>query len=189
MPCRGNWTALEWNQIIFSDKSRFNLSSDVNRIRVWRPRGERLNLAFTLQRHTAPTAGVMVWSAIAYNTWSPLVLIRGTSCMSLASCNHMCCHSCNGSQEPFFNKTMLDLTRQGCHKTVSALSLPFLGLPDPQFVSNRAYMGSLGMASWASHEFELTRCKVTANMERNVSRHPTELACFNARSYRIAHSR
>ncbi|GFU72260.1 transposable element Tcb2 transposase [Trichonephila clavipes] len=26
---RGNWTAAEWNQIVFSDESRFNLSSDV----------------------------------------------------------------------------------------------------------------------------------------------------------------
>ncbi|GFW97770.1 uncharacterized protein TNCV_1425331 [Trichonephila clavipes] len=23
--------------------------------------------------------------------------------MSMTSCNHLCCHSCNGSQEPFFN--------------------------------------------------------------------------------------
>ncbi|GFT32196.1 transposable element Tcb2 transposase [Trichonephila clavipes] len=45
---------------------------------VWRSRCERLNPAFALQRHTAPTAGVMVWGAIVYNTWSPLVLIRGT---------------------------------------------------------------------------------------------------------------
>ncbi|GFV43717.1 transposable element Tcb1 transposase [Trichonephila clavipes] len=29
-------------------------------------------------RHTAPTAGLMVWGAIAYNTRSSLVLIRGT---------------------------------------------------------------------------------------------------------------
>ncbi|GFX99980.1 uncharacterized protein TNCV_260171 [Trichonephila clavipes] len=50
----------------------------------------------------------------------------------MTSCNHMCWHSCNGSQEPFFNKTMLDLIRQGCHKTVFALLLPVLGLPDPQ---------------------------------------------------------
>ncbi|GFU71468.1 hypothetical protein TNCV_2378551 [Trichonephila clavipes] len=41
-------------------------SSDDNR--MWRPRGERLNPAFTLQRHTATTAGVMVWGVIAYNT-------------------------------------------------------------------------------------------------------------------------
>ncbi|GFY11479.1 uncharacterized protein TNCV_3183171 [Trichonephila clavipes] len=50
----------------------------------------------------------------------------------MTSWNHMCCHSCNGSQEPFFNKTMLGLTRKECHKSVSALLLPFLGLPDPQ---------------------------------------------------------
>ncbi|GFV05945.1 retrovirus-related Pol polyprotein from transposon 412 [Trichonephila clavipes] len=36
-----------------------------------RPRGECLNPAFALQRHTAPTAGVMVWGVIAYNTRSP----------------------------------------------------------------------------------------------------------------------
>ncbi|GFU61872.1 transposable element Tcb1 transposase [Trichonephila clavipes] len=75
---RGNWTAVGWNQVFFSGKSRFNLSSDDNRVRVWRPRDECLNPVFHLRRHTAPTAGVMVWSAIAYNTWLPLVLIRGT---------------------------------------------------------------------------------------------------------------
>ncbi|GFX63602.1 transposable element Tcb2 transposase [Trichonephila clavipes] len=61
-----------------SDESRFNLSSDDNRVRVWKPRGERFNPAFALQRHTAPIAGVMVWGAIAYNTRSLLVLIYGT---------------------------------------------------------------------------------------------------------------
>ncbi|GFT29077.1 transposable element Tcb2 transposase [Trichonephila clavipes] len=43
---RGNWTAAEWNQVVFSDKSRFNLSSDDNRVRARKPRGERLNPAF-----------------------------------------------------------------------------------------------------------------------------------------------
>ncbi|GFX31742.1 transposable element Tcb2 transposase [Trichonephila clavipes] len=59
-------------------ESRFNLSSEDNRVRVWRPRGERLNHAFALQRHTAPTADAMVWGAIAYNIRSSLVLIRDT---------------------------------------------------------------------------------------------------------------
>ncbi|GFT82739.1 transposable element Tcb2 transposase [Trichonephila clavipes] len=45
---------------------------------MWRPPGERINPAFALQRHTTFTAGVMVWGAIAYNTWSPLVLVSGT---------------------------------------------------------------------------------------------------------------
>ncbi|GFS60726.1 transposable element Tcb2 transposase [Trichonephila clavipes] len=42
---RGNWTAAEWNQVVFSDESRINLSSDANRVRVWRPRSERLHHA------------------------------------------------------------------------------------------------------------------------------------------------
>ncbi|GFS79630.1 transposable element Tcb2 transposase [Trichonephila clavipes] len=56
------------------DESRFNLISDDNRARVWKP----LNPAFALQRQTAPIAGVMVWGTIAYNVLSPPVLIRGT---------------------------------------------------------------------------------------------------------------
>ncbi|GFV53548.1 HTH_Tnp_Tc3_2 domain-containing protein [Trichonephila clavipes] len=54
---QGNWTAEEYNKVIFSGESRFNLSSADNSVRVWRPRGKRLNPAFALQRHTAPTAG------------------------------------------------------------------------------------------------------------------------------------
>ncbi|GFV28570.1 transposable element Tcb2 transposase [Trichonephila clavipes] len=46
---RGNWTAAEWNQVVFSNESRFNLNSENNRVHVWRPRGERLNPAFSLQ--------------------------------------------------------------------------------------------------------------------------------------------
>ncbi|GFV97682.1 transposable element Tcb2 transposase [Trichonephila clavipes] len=57
----GNWTTAQWNQIVFSDESRFNLSSNYNRVYVWRLRCERLNPVFALQRHTAPTADVMVW--------------------------------------------------------------------------------------------------------------------------------
>ncbi|GFV03410.1 hypothetical protein TNCV_596181 [Trichonephila clavipes] len=29
-----NWTAAEWNQVVLSDESRFNLSSDDNRVGV-----------------------------------------------------------------------------------------------------------------------------------------------------------
>ncbi|GFW99971.1 transposable element Tcb2 transposase [Trichonephila clavipes] len=71
---RGNWTAAQCNQVVFSDESRFNLSSDDNRVRVL-PREELLNPTFALQQQTTPTAGVMVLGAIAYNTWPPQVLI------------------------------------------------------------------------------------------------------------------
>ncbi|GFX91802.1 transposable element Tcb2 transposase [Trichonephila clavipes] len=72
LDCRG------MNQVVFSYESRLNLGSDGNRVRVRRQHGESLNPAFTLQLHTTPTAVVMVWGVIAYDTRSPLVLIRGT---------------------------------------------------------------------------------------------------------------
>ncbi|GFS93284.1 transposable element Tcb2 transposase [Trichonephila clavipes] len=53
---RGNWTAVEWNQVVFSYETRFNLSSDDKRVRV---RGKRPNPAFALRRHTTPTAGAI----------------------------------------------------------------------------------------------------------------------------------
>ncbi|GFV69607.1 transposable element Tcb1 transposase [Trichonephila clavipes] len=69
-------------------------------------------------------------------------------------------------------------------KGVIRLSLhgyyPSLACPIPRIVSHRAYMGSFGTMSWASHVFERTRGKVTANTKRNVSRHHTELVCMNA---------
>ncbi|GFY20199.1 transposable element Tcb2 transposase [Trichonephila clavipes] len=57
---RGNWTAVEWNQFVYIEESRFNLSSDDNRVRLWRPLGERSNPAFALQLHTPPTSVVLV---------------------------------------------------------------------------------------------------------------------------------
>ncbi|GFV66148.1 transposable element Tcb2 transposase [Trichonephila clavipes] len=80
----GYLTATEWNQVVFSDESRFNLSSDDNRVCVWRPRGSRLNAAFTLQRRTTPVVCVMVWSALAYDTRSALILINGGTIKDVA---------------------------------------------------------------------------------------------------------
>ncbi|GFT58396.1 transposable element Tcb1 transposase [Trichonephila clavipes] len=59
--------------------------------------------------------------------------------------------------------TMLGLTQQGCQKTVSTLSLPFLGLPDTQICLQSSIFGII----WDGEldELERTRGKVIANME------------------------
>ncbi|GFW84329.1 transposable element Tcb1 transposase [Trichonephila clavipes] len=46
------------NNVDLNDEPRFNLSSDDNRVGVWRSCGERLNPVFALQRHTTLTVGV-----------------------------------------------------------------------------------------------------------------------------------
>ncbi|GFT14485.1 transposable element Tcb2 transposase [Trichonephila clavipes] len=75
---RSMWNVTDWQKVVFSDESRFVLGPDDNRVRVWRHPGERYNSPHTVLRHTARTAGVMVWGAIAYDSRSTLIVMRGT---------------------------------------------------------------------------------------------------------------
>ncbi|GFV40850.1 transposable element Tcb1 transposase [Trichonephila clavipes] len=137
------WTAAKWNQVVFSDESRFNLSSDVNCVRVWRPCGERLNPAFALQRHTAPTAAqryvhdIMQPHVLPLMQWLPGAIFQ------------------------------LDNARPHTARLSPHCYYPSLACPIPRFVSNRAYPGSFGTASWASHEFERTRGPVFESRRRH----------------------
>ncbi|GFW92021.1 transposable element Tcb2 transposase [Trichonephila clavipes] len=72
------WNVTGWQKVVFSDESRFVLGADDNRVRVWRHPGERYDSPHTFLRHTARTAGVMVWGAIAYDSRSTLIVMRGT---------------------------------------------------------------------------------------------------------------
>ncbi|UYV76784.1 hypothetical protein LAZ67_14002012 [Cordylochernes scorpioides] len=74
---RSTWMA-EWHRVVFSDESRFCLSSDSRRVRVWRRRGERSNPAAIVERPTVRQRGIMVRGAIAYDSRSPLLRIQGT---------------------------------------------------------------------------------------------------------------
>ncbi|UYV80559.1 hypothetical protein LAZ67_19000614 [Cordylochernes scorpioides] len=74
---RSTWMT-EWHRVVFSDESRFCLSSDSRRVRVWRRRGERSNPAAIVERSTLRQRGIMVWGAIAYDSRSPLLRIQGT---------------------------------------------------------------------------------------------------------------
>lgn len=74
---RRNWDQ-EWNHIVFSDESRFNLMSHDGRVFIRRRQGERHQAACIVLRHTAPQRGVMVWGAISYDARSRLLHIRGT---------------------------------------------------------------------------------------------------------------
>ncbi|UYV83030.1 hypothetical protein LAZ67_22001840 [Cordylochernes scorpioides] len=74
---RSTWMT-EWHRVVFSDESRFCLSRDSRRVRVWRRRGERSNPAAIVERPAVRQRGIMVWGAIAYDSRSPLLRIQGT---------------------------------------------------------------------------------------------------------------
>ncbi|GFT89837.1 HTH_Tnp_Tc3_2 domain-containing protein [Trichonephila clavipes] len=60
---RSMWNVIDWQKVVFRDESRFVWWTDDNRVRVWRRPGERYNSPHTVLRHTARTAGVMVWGS------------------------------------------------------------------------------------------------------------------------------
>ncbi|GFV57864.1 transposable element Tcb2 transposase [Trichonephila clavipes] len=75
---RSMWNVTDWQNVVFSDESRFVWGTDDNRVRVWRHPGELYSSPHNVLRHTARTAGVMVWGAIAYDSRSNLIVMRGT---------------------------------------------------------------------------------------------------------------
>ena len=55
---RAMWNATYWQKVYFRDESRFVLSTDDNRVRVWKRPGERYSSSHIVVRHSALTAGV-----------------------------------------------------------------------------------------------------------------------------------
>ncbi|UYV78516.1 Transposase [Cordylochernes scorpioides] len=78
--CRelSTWNCADWGRIVFSYESRFLLCPDDRRKRVWRRPGQRVDPGLTVEHHTGPQQGVMVWGAISFDNRTPLVVIPGT---------------------------------------------------------------------------------------------------------------
>ncbi|GFV54698.1 transposable element Tc1 transposase [Trichonephila clavipes] len=57
---RATWSVTDWRRVIFRDESRFSLSADDHRTRVFRRTGQRSDPAFIVERHTA----------ISQDTWT-----------------------------------------------------------------------------------------------------------------------
>lgn len=66
-----------WNNVVFSDESRFNLSNADGRIRVYRRRHERYVDNCVLEHNRYGGGSVMVWGAINHRFKSQLVVCQG----------------------------------------------------------------------------------------------------------------
>ncbi|GFW30527.1 transposable element Tcb2 transposase [Trichonephila clavipes] len=59
-----NWRDNEWGRVLFTDESRFSLSSDSHRILIWRERGSRNHPSNIIERDRYGGRGVFVWGGI-----------------------------------------------------------------------------------------------------------------------------
>ncbi|GFS52764.1 transposable element Tcb1 transposase [Trichonephila clavipes] len=74
-----NWTEQDWACVLFSDESRFSLSSDCRRQLIWRESGTAYRLENTQEKDRYPTCSIMVWAGIMINGRTRLhVVANGT---------------------------------------------------------------------------------------------------------------
>ncbi|GFS90620.1 retrovirus-related Pol polyprotein from transposon 17.6 [Trichonephila clavipes] len=59
-----NWRDNEWGRVLFTDESRFSLSSYSHRILIWRERGSRNSPSNIIERDRYGGRGVLVWGGI-----------------------------------------------------------------------------------------------------------------------------
>ncbi|GFX47022.1 transposable element Tcb2 transposase [Trichonephila clavipes] len=74
-----NWTEKDWACDLFSDESRFSLSSDCRRQLVWRESGTAYRPENIQEKDRYPTCSIMVWAGIMINGRTRLhVVANGT---------------------------------------------------------------------------------------------------------------
>ncbi|GFV99300.1 transposable element Tcb2 transposase [Trichonephila clavipes] len=75
-----NWTEQQdWACVLFSDESRFSLSSDCRRQLIWRKSGTAYRPENIQEKDRYPTCSIMVWAGIMINGRTRLhVVANGT---------------------------------------------------------------------------------------------------------------
>ncbi|GFV40702.1 transposable element Tcb2 transposase [Trichonephila clavipes] len=74
-----NWTEQDWACVLFSDESRFSLSSDCRRQLIWRESGTAYRPENIQEKDQYPTCSIMVWAGIMINGRTCLhVVANGT---------------------------------------------------------------------------------------------------------------
>ncbi|GFS47903.1 transposable element Tcb2 transposase [Trichonephila clavipes] len=74
-----NWTEHDWACVLFSDESRFSLSSDCRRQLIWRESGTAYRPENIQEKDRYPTCSIMVWAGIMINGRTRLhVVANGT---------------------------------------------------------------------------------------------------------------
>ncbi|GFU74360.1 transposable element Tcb2 transposase [Trichonephila clavipes] len=74
-----NWTEQDWACVLFSDESRFSLSSDCRRQLIWRESGTAYRPENIQEKDRYPTCSIMVWDGIMINGRTRLhVVANGT---------------------------------------------------------------------------------------------------------------
>ncbi|GFX27528.1 transposable element Tcb2 transposase [Trichonephila clavipes] len=84
-----NWRDNEWGRVLFTDESRFSLSSDSHRILIWRERGSRNHPSNIIERNRYGGRGVLVWGGIMFGSRTDLHIFDAGSVNGTRYCNEI----------------------------------------------------------------------------------------------------
>ncbi|GFT89229.1 transposable element Tc3 transposase [Trichonephila clavipes] len=84
-----NWRDNEWRRVLFTDESRFSLSSDSHRIHIWRERGSRNHPSNIIERDRYGGRGVLVWGGIMLGSRTDLHIFDAGSVNGTRYCNEI----------------------------------------------------------------------------------------------------
>ncbi|GFX59068.1 transposable element Tcb2 transposase [Trichonephila clavipes] len=88
-PEHRNWRDNEWGRVLFTDESRFSLSSDSHRILIWRERGSRNPPSNIIERDRHGGRGVLVWGGIMLGSHTDLHIFDAGSVNGTRYCNEI----------------------------------------------------------------------------------------------------
>ncbi|GFX17959.1 transposable element Tcb2 transposase [Trichonephila clavipes] len=84
-----NWRDNDWGRVLFTDESRFSLSSDSHRILIWRERGSRNYLSNIIERDRYGGHGVLVRGGIMLGSRTDLHIFDAGSVNGTRYCNEI----------------------------------------------------------------------------------------------------
>ncbi|GFU57059.1 transposable element Tcb2 transposase [Trichonephila clavipes] len=84
-----NWRDNEWGRVLFTDESRFSLSSDSHRILIWRERGSRNHPSNIIERDRYGARGVLVWGGLMLGSRTDLHIFDAGSVNGTRYCNEI----------------------------------------------------------------------------------------------------
>ncbi|GFX94453.1 transposable element Tcb2 transposase [Trichonephila clavipes] len=118
-----NWRDNERGRVLFTDESRFSLSSDSHRILIWRERGSRNHPSSIIERDRYGGRGVLVWGGIMLGSRTDLHILDAGSVNGTRYCNEIllpCVRLFRGAMGLQF--LFMD-DNAPCHRTVAAEQL------------------------------------------------------------------
>ncbi|GFX08370.1 transposable element Tcb2 transposase [Trichonephila clavipes] len=118
-----NWRDNEWGRVLFTDESRFSLSSDSHRILIWRERGSRNHPSNIIERDRYGGRGVLVWGGIMLGSRTDLHIFDAGSVNGIHYCNEILLPYVRLFRGAIGLQSLFMDDNAPCHRTVAAEQL------------------------------------------------------------------